>query len=236
MKIKENVVEVLVTQIKFLLFMRVKPDLNRLGNFYLGLGILTAWLAGMGRYWDNPKAEWWQYFGVGSLVYIFILALILWLIIKPLRPQNWSYKGVLTFVGLTSLPAILYAIPVERYFTLNIASMMNVWFLVTVATWRVILLFVYLKRVAKLSAFVIIVAALLPLVIIVTALTLLNLEHVVFKIMAGLTDAEVSANDDAYSVLLAITFSSVIASPVLLLAYIGIIYFQRKKVKCENAD
>lgn len=236
MTLKEKIHEVLVTEVKFLFFRSVKPDLNSLGNYYLALGIITAWLAGVGRYWDHPKAELWQYFGLGSLAYIFILALILWLIIKPLKPENWSYKGVLIFVGMTSPPAILYAIPVERYFTLSTASMMNVWFLAIVATWRVILLFQYLKRAARLSGFTIVIAALLPLSIIVTTLTALNLEHVVFKIMAGLTEDERTANDAAYSILFMITFFSTIASPVLLLTYIVMIINKWKSVTVENTD
>ena len=42
-------------------------DLKRLGNHYLFLGVVTAWLIGIGRYWDNPRADWWQYAGLGSV-------------------------------------------------------------------------------------------------------------------------------------------------------------------------
>ncbi len=211
--------EVLVTELKFLAFRPVRPDLVQYGNYYLALGLLAAWLAGIGRYWDNPRAEVWQHMGLGSLAYVFILSLILWLLIKPLRPENWSYKSVLIFVGMTSPPAILYAIPVEKFFTLETAQTINVWFLAVVAVWRVVLLFLYLIRSAKLEGFTVIVAALLPLVIIVSVLTMLNLEHVVFRIMGGLTEDEKSANDTAYVILVLITYFSIIASPFLLVAY-----------------
>lgn len=216
--------EVLVTELKFLALKPVRPDLARYGNYYLVLGLSTAWLAGIGRYWDNPRADIWQYAGLGSLAYVFILSLVLWLLIKPLRPENWSYKSVLIFVGMTSPPAILYAIPVEKLFTLETAQIINVWFLAVVAIWRVILLFLYLNRSAKLSGFTVIVAALLPLVIIVSLLTMLNLEHVVFRIMAGLTEGEKSANDAAYTILVLITYFSVLASPFLLVSYLVIAY------------
>lgn len=229
-----KIYEVLVTEVNFLFFRRVKPDFKRLGNYYLALGLLTAWLAGVGRYWDNPKAELWQYLGLGSLAYIFLLSLVLWAIIKPLRPENWSYKGVLIFVGMTSPPALLYAIPIERYFTLNTASTINIWFLAIVAIWRVLLLFSYLKNAAKLGGFTIFVAVLLPLTIIVSLLTALNLEHVVFNIMAGLHTP--SANDASYSVLVVITFFSVLASPLLLLVYIGTIYTRRRRTKVNITD
>lgn len=230
----DKINEVLITEIKFLFFKTIRPDLKYLGNYYLALGMITAWLAGIGRYWDNPRAELWQHLGLGSLAYIFVLALILWALIKPLRPENWSYKSVLIFVGMTSPPAILYAIPVEQYFSLSTASMMNVWFLVIVATWRVILLFQYIITSAKLSGFTVFVAAVLPLVIIVSTLTMLNLEHVVFRIMAGLAEDEKSANDAAYSILLIITYLSFLASPVLLITYIVMIIKRRKIVPLKD--
>jgi len=232
----DKVREVISTELKFLFFRPVKPDMKNLGNYYLALGLLTSWLAGVGRYWDNPRAELWQYLGLGSLAYIFILALILWLLILPLRPENWSYKSVLIFVGMTAPPAMLYAIPVERYFSLSTAQTMNVWFLAIVATWRVILLFKYLRYSARLSGFTIIVAAVLPLAIIVSALAMLNLEHVVFRIMAGLTEDEKSANDAAYTILLLLTYGSFMASPVLLIAYVTMIIRRRKAMKVDDEN
>jgi len=212
--------EVISTEIGFLLFRRVKPDLKRLGNHYLLLGVISAWLVGIGRYWDNPRAEWWQYAGLGSVAYIFVLALILWLLIMPMRPKGWSYKTVLIFVGMTSPPAIFYAIPVERFFSMSTAQTMNVWFLAAVALWRVQLLFRFLKFSAGLSGLSIFVAALLPLTIIVTALTFLNLEHVVFNIMAGIAPEDQSANDASYGILFLITAFSMLASPVLFVLYV----------------
>ena len=216
--------EVFSTELKFLAFKSVRPNLKDHGNYYLALGLITAWMAGIGRYWDNPRAEIWQYLGLGSLGYIFILSLILWLLIKPLRPENWSYKSVLIFVGMTSPPALFYAIPVERFFSLSISQTINVWFLLIVASWRVVLLFLYLKRSARLSGPTIIVAALLPLTVIVVTLTALNLEHVVFSIMAGITEDQKAANDVAYGVLWMITTLSMFASPLLLISYLAIIY------------
>ncbi len=66
-------------------------------------------------------------------------------------------------MSLTSPPAILYAIPVEKLTSLDNARELNVWFLATVASWRVALLFFYLYRHAKLRVAAIVVAALLPL-------------------------------------------------------------------------
>jgi hypothetical protein len=198
-------------------------------NWYLAFGIGFTWLCGIGRYWDNPRADLWQYLGLGSVGYIFILAFILWVVILPLKPANWSYKNVLLFVSLTSPPAILYAIPVERFMSLQSAQLANVYFLAVVAIWRVALLLKYLINSARLSGLCVLVATLLPLTLIVAVLAALNLEHVVFKIMAGLEDHEKSANDGAYMILLVITYFSVMASPILLSIYGWLIYKRQKQ-------
>ena len=169
--------------------------------------------------------------GLGSLAYILILALILWLLVLPLKPKNWTYINVLTFLGLTSAPAFLYAIPVERFMSLSSAQLANVWFLAVVAIWRVALLFRFLITVAKMSRFTAVIALLLPLVLIVASLAMLNLEHVIFKIMAGLQEHERSENDAAYGVLVVITFFSVYAFPVFLILYLGKIINLRCKTK-----
>ncbi|MDX1696113.1 MAG: hypothetical protein R3208_20270 [Ketobacteraceae bacterium] len=215
-------------ELKFLFFRPFRIDLS-IFNWYLAFGITFSWLCGIGRYWDNPRAELWQYVGLGSVAYIFILALILWLVIWPLKPKRWSYKNVLLFVAMTSPPAILYAIPVERFMDLRDAQTVNVWFLAVVATWRVALLVRYLKTVAGLSEGSIIVATLLPLTLIISILAFLNLEHVVFRIMAGLEDHERSANDAAYGILMLITYFSVFALPFLLSGYLTMVIKMRRK-------
>ncbi len=186
---------------------------------YLALGLFFTWLAGIGRYWDNPRAEVWQKAGLGSIVYVFVLAAVLWLLLWPLRPQNWSYRSVLTFVTLTAPPAVLYAIPVERFLSPAQAAQANAGFLAIVAAWRVGLLGVFLRRVARLPWLQLIVATLLPLALIVVSLALLNLEHVLFDLMAGIRDANRSSNDTAYTVVFALAYVSFVSWPILAIAY-----------------
>jgi hypothetical protein len=192
----------------------------------------------MGRYWDNPKAELLQKLGLGSIIYVFSLALLIWLIVLPIRRDSWRYIHVLTFVTLVSPPAILYAIPVERWTTLAVAREINIWFLAVVALWRVILLFLFLKRFAGLNVFELIITALLPLTLIISSLALLNLEHVVFDIMAGISQTEGTANDSAYVVVLVLTYVSVITFPFLLTGYLVSIYlaYRRRKLAIKKLD
>jgi hypothetical protein len=221
--------QILRDQFKLLTFQRIKPDLRQHYWAYLAYGLFVTWVAGIGRYWDNPKAEWWQTLGLGSLAYVFLLAALLWIVIAPLKPQRWAYRDVLLFLTLTSLPAWLYAIPVELFMPLKTAQDVNALFLLVVATWRVALLVVYLKRAAGLSGWAILVATLLPLVLIVTSLAILNLEHVVFNIMAGNDATATSSNDLAYSVIFLMTIFSWLAMPVLCLAYVFLIGLGQKR-------
>ena len=92
------------------------------------MGIVGTWLAGIGRYWDHPDAKILQYAGLGSVIYIFILAAFIWLIVLPYKPLRWKYKTVLTFVSLTSFPAFLYAVPVEKFMKIEAAATVNAWF------------------------------------------------------------------------------------------------------------
>lgn len=214
--------KILQDQRDLLLFRPFRPAIRQHWPAYLAFGLVVTWLAGLGRYWDHPKAEWWQYAGLGSVAYVFVLAAFIWLIVAPLRPRNWSFLGVLIFVTLTSLPALLYAIPVEKFMSLGAAQTANVIFLAVVASWRVALLIVFLKRGAGLSNTGVMVASLLPLTIIVTALVALNLEKAVFEIMGG--NREPTQNDAAYVILMLISGMSVILSPIMAIIYAVLVY------------
>ena len=112
----------------------------------LVLGLIGAWLAGIGRYWDHPLATPLQMAGVGSVIYVFALALLIWLLGLPLRIKHWNYQDLLTYISLTSPLAFLYALPVERWVEMSQARDINMCFLVVVATWRVVLYARYLVR------------------------------------------------------------------------------------------
>lgn len=213
---------------RLLTFRRMGPGVRTHADAYLGFGLAMTWLAGIGRYWDNPRAELWQIAGLGSLAYVFSLALVLWLLILPLRARRWSYRNVLLFVCLTSPPALLYAIPVERFMSGEAALAANAWFLGIVASWRVALLLVFLKRDAGLRAWEAIVACLLPLALIVVSLALLNLEHVVFNLMSGIRAEDRSVNDAAYLVVLMLSYFSFLASPLLAITYLWLVFRRRQ--------
>lgn len=209
-----------------------KEDIFKLNRSYLVVGLLSTWLVGMGRYWDNLRANIWQHLGVGSVVYIFALSAFIWLILLPFKLKNWSYIRLLTFISLCSIPAILYAIPVEKFMLFDTAKSVNAWFLGIVALWRILLLFRFLKVYDDLRIDEVMTCVFLPIVLIINALAVMNLEHVVFNLMSG--NDKNSANDTAYIIVIILTLISWILVLPLLINYFYDIHLRRKKRKELN--
>jgi hypothetical protein len=220
---------------RVLTFRASKAELLGLGRSHLALGLGCAWVVGMGRYWDSPRASLGQTVGVGSVVYVLVLSAVLWCVLRPLSTRV-RYVRLAAFVSLTAPPGILYAIPVERFLSLEQATAANVWFLACVALWRVLLLLRYTARALELSWWESLVAGLLPLSLIVATLAALNLEHVVFDLMAGIQPEKRSADDAAYSVIVVLTVFAVYAFIPLCLAYIVIARQRRAVVKRSDAS
>ncbi len=150
------------------------------------IGLELAWIAGIGRYWDHPSAGFAQRSGVGSVIYVFALSALLWLMLRPMGAHRREYWNVVAMVGLTSPLAWLYALPVERWTEVESAIGLNLGFLAVVAAWRLLLLARYLSVGCGLPWWSALACTLLPLSAIVTALSLFSLERVVLDAMAGL--------------------------------------------------
>ena len=104
--------------------------------------------------------------------------------------------------------------------SMEAAQLTNVWFLAVVATWRLALLFWYMFRGLQIGPIMTLVAGLLPMSLIISGLTLLNLEHVVFRLMGGLSPEDHSPNDGAYAVLFVLTYFSLFSFLPLALIYL----------------
>jgi hypothetical protein len=216
----EVMIGTLLTAVRLLTFRASSEELRALNYRHLAFGLLGTWLVGMGRWWEDPKAGLLQQLGIGSVIYVFILAAFLWLVLWPLTPPRWSFLNVLIFVTLTAPPAILYALPVRHGLPLQTAQTVRLWFLGIVAGWRVALLVFYLRRGAGLTGARLTLSALFPLLLIVFVLTALNLERVVFDFMGGVRASDRTVNDAAYSVLVLITMISMLAFLPLLSCYL----------------
>ena len=127
---------IVLTAIRLLSFRSTSEELRSLNYRHLIFGLICVWVVGMGRWWEDPKANLLQHLGVGSLAYVFVLAFFLWLLLWPLTPPNWSLINILIFVCLTSPPALLYAIPVRHGLSLQGGQMVRLWLLALVACLR----------------------------------------------------------------------------------------------------
>jgi hypothetical protein len=222
------------TIIRLLSFQLTREEMLQFQPRHFFVGLAGTWIVGMGRYWDDNKASALQHAGLGSVAYIFVLAAFIWLIILPFKIEGWNYFRVLTFISLTSFPAIFYAIPVERFFALSTANTMNVWFLAVVAAWRLALLKNFLGRFTMLRGRDILTMTLMPICVIITTLTFLNLHKVVFEVMGGVRNP--SPHDAAYSILLILTGISMILTLPLLIGYGEAIYSRRKSLRAQKGD
>lgn len=134
-------------------FLTLRADFalfDRLSMRHLGIGALFTWLVGMTRNWDLASASSTQAWGLQSLAYIILMAFGIWVLLLPLKAGR-GYLHVLTMVSLTSVPGLIYGVPVEMFLPMEDARNTNVAFLVVVATWRVAMAVHYLKRACDLS-------------------------------------------------------------------------------------
>jgi hypothetical protein len=189
----------------------------------LGLGLFATWLVGVGRYWDDSKAQLAQHLGLGSLAYVFVLGTLLWLICKPAMPEKVSWFGILVFVTMTSPPAAFYAIPVELWMSLESANQINLIFLCIVALWRVLLYLQFLSRGVGMNLLQTFVCGIMPIAVILGALVALNLHHVVFNIMGGIREADKTSQDATYGMMWFLSIVSIPVSAACGLVWIGIV-------------
>lgn len=220
---------VLTVIVNVLTFRFSLQEIRGFNRWHLIAGLLGTWVVGMGRYWDDYNAELLQHLGVGSVVYVFVLATLLYPFILGIGTGDLTYFRLLTFITLTSFPAILYAIPVELFVNIETAATLNGWFLSIVALWRFSLLIVFLRVIGPMNWFIALVTSLAPVMMIIAALFTLNLHHLVFDFMAGFR--EKSAHDGAYMILMILTFCSFYAFIPTLLIYSGCAIQRRRKAK-----
>jgi hypothetical protein len=233
--VRRDISEVILSELKFLAFLPARPDMERLRWYFLALGLASTWIVGLGRYWDAPEANWWQYAGLGSLVYTLFMSAFLWALIMPMDPENWTYLNVVTFMGMTAPPALLYAIPVERLVEPALASQFNYIFLLVVSLWRVGLLWCFLRRAARLKFVSTLFALAFPLVLILTFLTLRQWQHNVMGGMSGNRgELHRGTPDIAYLIISKIGFYSVLLCPVTFLGY-AICSAEAKDLKAKAA-
>lgn len=206
-----------------MLFLRsTEEDYRSFNTTHLAIGLVCTWLVGMGRHWDNPRIEMPMSLGVGSLAYVFVLALLLLIVGWPFRSELWTYRRILTMVVLSAPPAAIYAIPVERWLDFETARSVNVWFLAIVALWRMCIWGRFAAYTSATDHWLTIMSIILmPVSVILAVLVVLNLEQAAADFMSGLQPPpEGTTADAAYVWLWLLTFFTI----YLILPIVAIIY------------
>lgn len=183
------------------------------------IGVLLTWAVGYGRWWDDPRdLPYFARMGYGSVLYVFVLSAILWIVSYPVAKERVGFGHVLAFVAATSLPGIVYALPVEAISASGTASAYNVAALIFVSTYRVALLVWFFRKILEMRLWPAIVATFLPISCITAVISLADLGHKILNMMGGFR-GNVSQTA-AEAVVLAIGYTSFCLAPFLLVAYI----------------
>lgn len=212
---------ILLDFLRFITFRRPLGNVGADWRAYLAVGLVITAIVGIGRSWDDPAATLFDLSGIGSILYVFGLAGILWITGVPIRPERWTYRSVLLMVTMTALPGITYAVPVERMLSAETARSTNLLFLAGVAIWRVSLLGFFLRTVARLPPWAATVVMFLPLALIVAPLSLLGVLSAIMSGMSGVrTEGPMGLSGD---VLLFLAAASWISLPLLIGGYIALV-------------
>lgn len=183
--------EAIVHVTRALTFRVSAEDAAKYGRWHFAIGMALTMLAGVGRWWDDPNALVPQKTGLVSLVYVFMLSLWLWVFAAPLAKGAIHFGQVVVYVMMTSPVAFVYALPVERWESPQEAAILNVQLLGLVATWRVTMYILFLKRAARLTWFRTLGAALLPVSAVICALSLARIGDEVARDMGGVRESTV---------------------------------------------
>lgn len=213
---------VLATALRILTFRADRWTYAEFDRRHLVFGLVATWIVGMGRWWDDPRAHLVQKLGLGSVVYVFALATVLWLFLLPLRTGALPWRHVLTLVTLTAPPAAIYAMPVERWMSVEDAITVNMCFLGVVASWRVAMVVVWMRRALGFLWRDIAAGLFLPLAGVAWAIAAVNPERAnVIEIMGGVRTP--TPGDGAFELVqVSACLSGVLALPILFLYSLGI--------------
>lgn len=212
-----NSVRVLV---RVLTFRASGAEMLALGPRELVLGLICTWVAGMGRWRDDPTASLFMMSGLGSVAYVLALTSLLWLVIRPLDPYAFSWGNLLIFVTLTSPPAFLYAIPVEQWLSEGAALQLNLIFLQIVALWRLSLLCVYLRRSFSMSPIQVAMGAGIPIMGVIVVLGFTRMDYAVFDAMGGFRRGPLSPHRWEHEFLFGLGLLSLVGLLILGFIYV----------------
>lgn len=191
------------------------------------IGVLLTWAVGFGRWWDDPRElPYFARMGFGSVLYVFVLSGLLWVISYPLAKEKVGYADFAAFVAATSVPGFVYALPIEAISASSTASFYNIAALVFVSAYRVSLLLWFLSKILDMKHWRATVCAFLPISGITFFISLADFGDKIVNMMGGFRGNVSQTASQA--VVLWIGYVSFCAAPILLIAYISSIFGQKQ--------
>jgi hypothetical protein len=189
------------------------------------VGLALTWVVGIGRWWDDPRdIPTFARYGVGSLLYVFGLSTLLWILTAPVTEPRTNWFHVICFVAATSVPGIVYAVPIELIAP-DSAPTYNVIALSFVSSYRVSLLVWFLLKICGLRVVEAVIVAVLPISVIAGTLVAMGMGGHVLDIMGGLRERiEPTAVEQVISTIGGI---SCCLGPISLLLYLFMIFNRR---------
>lgn len=215
-----NIPKALRTILRILTFRAAREELKENVAALLVTALIITWIVGIGRWWDDPRdLPIFVRMGVGSVLYVFGMAAILWVTFAPFVAEKLGARHFVAFVASTSLPGLVYAVPIEQWTDLDTAATYNVFALLFVSVYRVSLLLWFCRRVNKLNWTESVVVTFLPISVIAFALTALGHAASVMDIMGGLRDR--MSKSDMEMIVGLIGCLSIVLGPILIIIYIA---------------
>jgi len=222
---------------RVLTFRLTPEEFDELGFRHFLLGTVTAWAVGFGRWWNRPEdAMPLLRSGIVSVIIVLALGLLLHVVTSVLKPQHRGLLKTTAYVSLTSLPAAVYALPLESWMELEQARSGNFAMLTVVAVWRVALYVCFLMRIARFKLYTTIVTTVFPLAVVVFLLAVNGLTFHVLQLNTGRADTPISTAESRYEVILYMGILSIYVAPVAFVLWLLLWAWSRKRTINKESE
>lgn len=219
------------------LLLRISGErIRAFGPEHLILGLVCTGVVGMGRWWDDTSAIWQKQTGIGSLVYVFFLGLLIWMLAMP-WPKSAAgkptYLQTVSFITLTAPPGLVYAFPIELFGDPSVSTIYNLSALVIVSAWRVSCFVRYLREGVQLNRYqTFLTAAMLILPILLVA-GFFGILSQIANSMGGFRGESAESLGDKLA-LFAFAVGGIGGVPVLLM-FLSELFYRRQRAKREGS-
>jgi hypothetical protein len=209
---------------RFLTFRSKEEDLYGTRWSLLILAVLGTWIAGIGRWVTDPDASLIQRTGIGSVAYILLLSMALYVVLWFVSTKKTRFFDVLAMVGMTAPPALVYAIPVERWFVAEVSAGLHGAALAFVSIYRVSLLIFFVVRCQRYNVPGAMFGILFLLSSIIVYLFTSGKTGITFTGMGGIERADAAIAQDVANAINSVACVGLLVAPLAGLCYLTFVF------------